>query len=304
MIKTVKENKIDVINNVLLPVFLIALLFSTYSIYAFLFTKIDFLEDFLYNNLSYAIGSDQKFSSFVRISGSFLEPSMSGSFFVAYSIAFLYYSQKTIANVLFFIVALFFLVLSTSSTAYLSFIIITFIMFVAGLLRILFRQKFRPDLVIIYKFLIPILAICIIAIIFSEEFFAIIDFVLYSKSDSDSFLHRQFADAFALNILFETYGLGSGLGSNRPSSFLFFIISNMGIIGLILFSVFFYKIYSLAYKYINFKEIRFILMLLTSILLTMMIAIPDISYSFLWLFSALLVGTSLKKRRELNNAIH
>ena len=60
--------------------------------------------------------------------------------------------------------------------------------------------------------------------------------VIWQKSQSRSGRDRGATALHALYLGVETVGLGVGLGSNRPSGLLFYILSNMGIPGLLLFS--------------------------------------------------------------------
>jgi len=57
------------------------------------------------------------------------------------------------------------------------------------------------------------------------------------KNQTLSYVHRLAADYFALQLTGATYGLGVGLGSNRPSSFATCLLSEVGIIGAILFLI-------------------------------------------------------------------
>ena len=63
---------------------------------------------------------------------------------------------------------------------------------------------------------------------------AVTDLVL-NKQGSQSFANRTTADLFSFQVLADTYGLGAGLGSNRPSSMLAMLISCVGLIGTVLF---------------------------------------------------------------------
>jgi hypothetical protein len=60
--------------------------------------------------------------------------------------------------------------------------------------------------------------------------------IIWEKSLTQSSHDRTATVWEALRITSETYGLGVGLGSNRPSGMLFYIASNLGIPGLVLFA--------------------------------------------------------------------
>lgn len=57
------------------------------------------------------------------------------------------------------------------------------------------------------------------------------------KNESVSYIHRTAADLFSLQLAANTHWIGVGLGSNRPSSLLTSLLSNVGMLGLILFLV-------------------------------------------------------------------
>ncbi|MGX1693924.1 hypothetical protein ACWIBQ_00880 [Microbacterium keratanolyticum] len=64
----------------------------------------------------------------------------------------------------------------------------------------------------------------------SEALFDTID----EKSGSQSFQNRFTSDLFAMDLTWQTWGLGVGLGANRPSSLLTLTLSSVGIIGVAL----------------------------------------------------------------------
>lgn len=57
------------------------------------------------------------------------------------------------------------------------------------------------------------------------------------KTDTSSFATRNAANARAVELVLETFGLGVGLGGNRPSSLLLFLASCLGVIGLAAFTI-------------------------------------------------------------------
>lgn len=56
-----------------------------------------------------------------------------------------------------------------------------------------------------------------------------------TNSEKANVSHRSRSNAVAFRILWETYGMGSGLGSNRASSYLFSMASNVGAVGVVIF---------------------------------------------------------------------
>lgn len=65
-----------------------------------------------------------------------------------------------------------------------------------------------------------------------------LDDLIFSKSGSSSFEERSLWTSTSLNALFQTYGLGVGVGSTRTSNAIVAIFSNVGIFGGLLFFVF------------------------------------------------------------------
>jgi hypothetical protein len=68
----------------------------------------------------------------------------------------------------------------------------------------------------------------------------ILDNVIFNKTDSTSYQQRSYADALAIKIFVETYGVGVGLGSHKANSLFLTLLSNVGIAGLVLFGSFVY----------------------------------------------------------------
>jgi len=102
------------------------------------------------------------------------------------------------------------------------------------------------------------------------------------KAGTASALARLGADGYALALVGKTYGLGVGLGSNRPSSFLAALVSQVGIIGLVLFACAAWStLQNIA------KEYRWIRTASLGLLLSMAFGVPDLSFSFLWVLFAL-----------------
>ncbi|KQT51005.1 hypothetical protein ASG43_07110 [Aureimonas sp. Leaf454] len=58
-----------------------------------------------------------------------------------------------------------------------------------------------------------------------------IDELVLKKSGSDSYIERNMWTAVSLNALFETYGLGVGLGSTRASNIFVAAVSSVGVFG-------------------------------------------------------------------------
>lgn len=92
----------------------------------------------------------------------------------------------------------------------------------------------KPDFAV--KTVFATLSVGLLAIVFWDTFIARQLSVASSKIGANSFNVRTESDSFSLNLFLDTYGFGVGLGSNRPSSFAVMLLSNVGIVGTILFA--------------------------------------------------------------------
>lgn len=61
--------------------------------------------------------------------------------------------------------------------------------------------------------------------------------VIGKKFESASYADRSGADQFSFDLALDTFGLGVGLGSNRPSSFVAALLSQTGVLGFVLYVV-------------------------------------------------------------------
>ncbi len=69
------------------------------------------------------------------------------------------------------------------------------------------------------------------------------DSSIATKLSSSSGQERMSWNMNGLSNFFNTFGLGAGLGSVRTSSFLVSIVANLGIIGLVMFGLFFHRLF-------------------------------------------------------------
>jgi len=248
------------------------------------------IENFFFNNPSYNISNHQFFSITPRFSASFLEPSMAGLFFSSLASALfiilmtLKPSEDFFKYMILFILSIFLLILTTSSVGYVSFLITAFIF------SILFLFKgWRIDSIRLFFLVAIIFVLLIILVFYYDIIYSVLEFVLLNKADSSSFIHRSFSNDFSVEIFYNTYFLGAGLGSSRPSSFFYYLLSNVGILSFILFFAFFLVIFY-AFRFLFSFSILFFLCFFVSVLINMLIAVPDLSLSFLWISFGLLIG--------------
>jgi hypothetical protein len=72
----------------------------------------------------------------------------------------------------------------------------------------------------------------------SETISSYADELVFSKMETTSGIERSSWNATAFQNVADTYGFGVGLGTNRVSSFAIALLSNVGVIGVVLYAVF------------------------------------------------------------------
>lgn len=117
---------------------------------------------------------------------------------------------------------------------------------------------------------------------------------IFDKQGTGSFVHRTTMDLLSYRLLGETYGLGVGLGSYRPSSLLAALLGDVGIVGAITAIALWVRMAKgVPNKY---AWVRWALL---AALVDMFIAIPDITHPILWSFLALVVYFSTRSDVEI-----
>lgn len=100
------------------------------------------------------------------------------------------------------------------------------------------------------------------------------------KIGTQSFVNRTSADLFSIQLLLDTYGLGVGLGANRPSSLLTLLLSSVGVIGTVLFAA---AIGLALWNARARKAWRPVIVALIALLVAKVVAEPALSTPLLWL---------------------
>jgi hypothetical protein len=117
---------------------------------------------------------------------------------------------------------------------------------------------------------------------------------LRDKLGSFSFFVRSTADLFSLRLIDDSYGLGLGLGSNRPSSFIPSLLSTVGVVGAILFLV---ATVALCRRAWAVQEARPVVLALVAWLLGRSIAGADLgSPALLWMLIGVLASLAHRPR--------
>ena len=249
---------------------------------------------------------------FVRVSATFLEPSMFAPFVVGVlSISLDKLFKKFSFNWLFvFFIALFFNITSTSTTAYVASFVMIFIITGSRFLRNskkIITNTIKKMMII---FTIIMAGLLIVIVKFPDilsSIYKLLELYIIYKSKTGSFHQRTAADSFAVFHVFpHSYFLGVGLGSNRPSSLIPFLLSTVGIIGFILFFIFIYKIFKFCKDNLKDTPYSSFIYLIVAIILSMGIAYPDITNPTLWqfiYFSIILAKYNYDKKVEATKTI-
>jgi len=240
-----------------------------------------------------------------RIQATYMEPSMLAPFLIGLYSYFLHrtFVDFNYMNLLLTIFILFIILLSTSTTAYISLPIMTIlVLFYFKPIRIsnfnvYIKIKNIISLLVLFLLIILILTCIIFITVGMNNVINMIDFYLFRKTETQSFSSRITADLHALSLFFKTYTFGVGLGSNRPSSLLPYLLSQLGIIGTYLFFMFIGKIIYFSYKTLKGTEYFSFFFLIPSVIITQLIAYPDITNPTLWQFLYVNLIISLGVRR-------
>lgn len=179
----------------------------------------------------------QQVAGAFRVSATFNEPSSAGTFFVAWTayLLTLATNPQTSSRWIwaFFWCGVLMLVLTTSTTAYVSAIVLVAILSSRELFRLIIRGRLDQRLALSFVAIVAALAV---AVIFIPDFRQLLTDILWRKNQTNSGQERASTIIVAINVTLKTFGLGVGLGSNRPSGMFFYIISNIGVPGCVLFA--------------------------------------------------------------------
>lgn len=210
-----------------------------------LYKGIYFPNDFFYSNAGYSRADNQSMVGLFRINGPFEEPSTLGYNFTGYLLyAWGRYGQKPTGMAIAMVVAcMFCMLISTSTTAFLGlFLFCCLAMFdlATGRARLVPRKtEMTTGYMIAVAVIIAALFAFVVAIAANwAAITVILKNTLFHKTESTSFQQRSFADFLALTIFAQTYGIGVGLGSHKANSLVLTLLSNTGIVGLILIGAF------------------------------------------------------------------
>jgi hypothetical protein len=206
-----------------------------------------YLLDFIRNS-TYVLHSETVVLGLKRIIGSFTETSS----FASATIGVLGFTGRlwlfNIAPSVTFpiaLISLLLLIFSTATTAYAALPFVLFYLYSGSMLRMM---KGRAPLPVIAFVLVSPLLLGIIVIMVllqpsvGSSINDLMDVLVFDKSSSQSGIERGMMNEVALGNFFETFGLGTGIGSVRASSFAIAILANLGVFGSATYCLFLYKL--------------------------------------------------------------
>jgi hypothetical protein len=255
----------------------------------------EFPYSFFNSNPAYAQAIAADFEGVRKVNSTFTEASTAGGFLAASALSLLsvVLSGKAVSRALIFLIVTA-LILTTATTGYGALfvgIVLLFVYFVDRSRRGLSSRKVLSRFVAVAA----LLAIAVVALlIIDAPLRGAVLAATVEKGDTYSFLVRSSMDWYSVQLLFKTYGLGVGLGSNRPSSFAAYLLGDVGAIGTAFFVLFVVRLFRQLFE-ASRKPVAGSFMMVTwmlaGILIAQTIAIPDLNWPPLW--AALMVACSV-----------
>ena len=290
-------------SNLLLISLVVAVSFSLYQLVS-IASSLPYVSDFIYD-MPRRAGIEQAVVGGLvpRINGSFAEASDAGRFYTAIIAACLMACccglkhRFAIPAIITFIC----LLLTFSSTAIIA---ASFVFVICGL------YLSRSLLTVHLKSIVAVVGVIAVLLFLSSfvldianltlaEFVSVIEHLTVGKVETNSFEARSSIDVMAIHLATDSYLLGVGLGSHRSSSFVTLIISNLGLIGLLVFIFIALKIFVLPKRF-RTNEIAILSAAIFGFTLAKSIAGPDLADDFLWFLVALWLRQICLTERTLN----
>ncbi|MDT3685417.1 MAG: hypothetical protein RO009_10290 [Pseudorhodoplanes sp.] len=185
---------------------------------------------------SYALATNVEEAGFFRIAGGYSEASAFGGVALACLAFTSTYWRRTRSFLAFAlsIALIVLLALSTSTTAYVGLTIIS-LPLVASIIRSILVGRLSGEDLILVALVSLCVTIALAIYLYNSEVFApvikLFEATILNKSSSLSGQERAYWNLKSLQSLFDTAGLGIGLGSSRSSSWIISVLSQFGAIG-------------------------------------------------------------------------
>jgi hypothetical protein len=196
-------------------------------------------------NAKYSVMAEAEMFGFKRIIGSFVETSMFAaatlSYFAFTFRLWLLGDRPLLTGSLSFL-SLVALILATSTTGYVGLVAFILLVYIETGLRAT-RQPLTPQMLgfLVSGPFVALLIVIIVALNADSSRFAktLLDTLILDKMSTASGLERSAWNYQALQNFLDTFGFGAGLGSLRASSFPIVVLASFGLVGTLIFSLFF-----------------------------------------------------------------
>jgi hypothetical protein len=212
-------------------------------------------------NATYSMLNDSEIAGFKRIVGSFTEASAFGAITLGY---FAFTGKLWLQGIyprssgILALLSLMALVFSTSTTAYVGLAVLLSLCYLETLIQAFWKPITRyMTFFLVGAPLIVLVSITMIAMNDSASSYvqSLLNTMVLNKMSTESGVERSSWNKQAMQNFFDTFGLGAGNGSVRASSILFGIPASLGVVGTLLFAVFFAKLFLGKPKGIQFGRV-------------------------------------------------
>lgn len=247
------------------------------------------LQFLFYNNtdMGLRVGDRSYPWSMPRLYATFQEPSYCSAFLVGAFFFLIAYSVKNKKDYFWIGLVLLELILTFSSTAYGAFV-------VCGICYLIISKNKK-----ILRILLPLAVICLCILMASGSFMRIINDVILTKLDitkSGSAWERNSWNEKALLFFKDSPILGIGYKNCRASYFIYSVLGQLGICGLVSWVMIWIRSLFQALKNRSDEDTVAISLFVLGVIIAMFVAIPDIDFCVFWL-SMYLMALYLKRYR-------
>lgn len=254
---------------------------------------------FFNSNPGYAQSIEAAFGDVSRVNSTFPEASFAGGFLAAGALGLLAKRlQAGRGSLVLVFLAVIGLMLTTATTGlatlFIGGVFLAIYFAREGIRKLISRRALRRSAL---SLLLVIAAVAVVLAGYPGLRQAILEMTL-EKVDTVSFAARFSLDAYSIRQLFSTYGLGMGLGSNRASSLIAGLLSNVGLVGMYFFILFVAGLIAQLVRMTRRQggsQFAMVTWMLAGLLVAQCVAIPDVNWPPLW--AALIVAASLSVYR-------
>jgi len=203
----------------------------------------------LFRNANYAMLNEAEIFNSKRVVGLMAEASffgivtmsfLSSLYFLRKSIKSDFLRNKAVPALIFLLIILIYL--STSSGAYVGLAVFFVLAIFEWIWRSkmylknkLYKQGLAIEAFLLISLTVILLSLFLIIPSIFDPFIELIDTMVFKKTESFSYQERSAITLISWQSLFDSYGLGVGLGSTRASNSAIVLISSVGILGAILY---------------------------------------------------------------------